>query len=144
MFEEKFAVYGVRKMWRQMLREGIAVARCTVARLMRRMGLKGVVRSKAVKTTIGNKATPFPLDRVNRQFRAPAPNLLWLSDFTYVSTWQGFAYVGRPPRPKPPTTQPLSQSPSPRRDSTQSVSGKPGAVQYRKLHPRQENWINSA
>ena len=93
VFEENFAVYGVRKMWRQMLREGIAVARCTVARLMRRMGLKGVVRGKVVKTTTGDKATPCPLDRVNRQFRAPAPNLLWLSDFTYVSTWQGFAYV---------------------------------------------------
>jgi putative transposase len=93
VFEENFAVYGVRKVWRQMLRDGIRVARCTVGRLMRQMGLKGVVRGKAVKTTVSDKATPCPLDRVNRQFRAPAPNMLWLSDFTYVSTWQGFAYV---------------------------------------------------
>lgn len=93
VFEENFAVYGVRKVWRQMLRDWTRVARCTVGRLMRQMGLKGVVRGKAVKTTVSNKATPCPLDRVNRQFRAPAPNTLWLSDFTYVSTWQGFAYV---------------------------------------------------
>ena len=93
VFEDNFAVYGVRKVWRQMLRDGTRVARCTVGRLMRRMGLKGVIRGKAVKTTVSDKATPCPLDRVNRQFRAPAPNLLWLSDFTYVSTWQGFAYV---------------------------------------------------
>jgi transposase InsO family protein len=93
VFEENFGVYGVRKVWRQMLREGIEIARCTVARLMRQMELKGVVRGKAVKTTVSDKAAPCPLDRVNRQFRAPAPNMLWLSDFTYVSTWQGFAYV---------------------------------------------------
>lgn len=93
VFEDNFGVYGVRKVWRQMLRDGTWVARCTVARLMRQMGLKGVIRGKAVKTTISDKAAPCPLDRVNRQFRAPAPNMLWLSDFTYVSTWQGFAYV---------------------------------------------------
>jgi putative transposase len=93
VFEENFAVYGVRKVWRQMRRDGTPVARCTVARLMRRMGLKGVVRGKGVTTTISDKAVPCPLDRVGRQFRAPAPNMLWLSDFTYVSTWQGFAYV---------------------------------------------------
>jgi putative transposase len=93
VFEENFGVYGVRKVWRQMLREEIVVARCTVARLMRQMGLKGVIRGKAVKTTVSDKAAPCPSDRVNRQFRAPAPNMLWLSDFTYVSTWQGFAYV---------------------------------------------------
>jgi len=93
VFEENFGVYGVRKVWRQMLRDGTRVARCTVARLMRQMGLKGVVRGKAVKTTVSDKAALCPLDRVNRQFRAPAPNMLWLSDFTYVSTWQGFAYV---------------------------------------------------
>jgi transposase InsO family protein len=90
---ENFGVYGVRKVWRQLLREGVTVARCTVSRLMRRMGLKGVIRGKGVKTTIPDKAAACPLDRVNRQFRAPAPNRLWLSDFTYVSTWQGFAYV---------------------------------------------------
>ena len=93
VFAENFGVYGVRKVWRQMLRDGTRVARCTVARLMRQMGLKGVVRGKAVKTTVSDKGAPCPLDRVNRQFRAPAPNMLWLSDFTYVSTWQGFAYV---------------------------------------------------
>jgi len=69
------------------------VARCTVERLMRRLGLQGVVRGKPVKTTISDKATPCPLDKVNRQFRAERPNALWVSDFTYVSTWQGFVYV---------------------------------------------------
>ena len=93
VFQENFGVYGVRKVWRQMLREGIEVARCTVARLMRKLGLKGVVRGKTVKTTVSEMADACPRDRVNRQFRAPAPNMLWLSDFTYVSTWQGFAYV---------------------------------------------------
>ena len=93
VFEENFGVYSVREVWRQMLRDGTRIARCTVARLMRQMELKGVIRSKAVKTTVSDKTAPCPLDRVNRQFRAPAPNMLWLSDFTYVSTWQGFAYV---------------------------------------------------
>jgi putative transposase len=90
---ENFGVYGCRKVWRQLLREGVKVARCTVARLMRQLGLKGVIRGKALKTTIPDKAAVCPLDKVQRQFRAPAPNRLWLSDFTYVSTWQGFAYV---------------------------------------------------
>jgi putative transposase len=93
VFEENLCVYGVRKVWHQLRREGIEVARCTVGRLMRTLGLKGVVRGKAVKTTVPDKAATCPCDRVNRQFRAPAPNMLWLSDFTYVSTWQGFAYV---------------------------------------------------
>jgi transposase InsO family protein len=93
VWEENFQVYGVRKVWRQLKREGIDVARCTVARLMRQMGLKGVVRGKPVKTTIGDRATPCPADRVNRQFQAPRPNALWVSDFTYVATWQGFVYV---------------------------------------------------
>jgi putative transposase len=93
IFEENFGVYGVRKVWRQLRREGIPVARCTVARLVRRMGLKGVVRGKGGTTTVSDKAAFCPLDRVSRQFRAPAPNMLWLSDFTSVSTWQGFAYV---------------------------------------------------
>jgi putative transposase len=93
VYEENFQVYGVRKVWRQLLREGIAVARCTVARLMRTMGLQGVVRGKRVRTTISNAAAPCPLDRVNRQFRAPRPNALWVSDFTYVATWAGFVYV---------------------------------------------------
>jgi transposase InsO family protein len=83
VFEENFRVYGVRKVWRQLGREGIAVARCTVARLMRTMGLQGAVRGKPVRTTISDKAAPCPLDRVNRQFRALRPNALWVSDFTY-------------------------------------------------------------
>ena len=93
VFEENFRVYGVRKLWRQLGREGIAVARCTVARLMKTMGLQGAIRGKPVRTTIGDKAPPCPLDRVNRQFRAPQPNVLWVSDFTYVATWTGFVYV---------------------------------------------------
>jgi putative transposase len=92
-YEENFRVYGVRKVWRQLLREGIAVARCTVARLMRTMGLQGVVRGRTVRTTISNAAAPSPLDHVNRQFTAPRPNALWVSDFTYVATWAGFVYV---------------------------------------------------
>ena len=89
----QFGVYGARKVWRQLGREGIAVARCTVERLMRAMGLRGVVRGRETRTTVSNPATPCPLDKVNRQFRASAPNVLWLSDFTYVATWQGFVYV---------------------------------------------------
>ena len=90
---ENFSVYGVRKVWRQLQRETIDVARCTVARLMRRAGLAGAIRGKPVKTTVSDKSTPCPLDHVNRNFRAPRPNMLWLSDFTYVSTWSGFVYV---------------------------------------------------
>jgi putative transposase len=93
VYEENFRVYGIRKVWRQLLREGTVVARCTVARLMRTMGLQGVVRGKRVRTTISNAAAPCPLDRVNRQFNAPRPNALWVSDFTYVATWAGFVYV---------------------------------------------------
>ena len=93
VYEENFRVYGVRKVWRQLLREGTALARCTVARLMRTMGLQGVMRGKRVRTTISNAAAPCPLDRVNRQFKAPRPNALWVSDFTYVATWAGFVYV---------------------------------------------------
>jgi transposase InsO family protein len=93
VFDENFRVYGVRKVWRQMMREGESVARCTVARLMKNMGLRGVIRGKPVKTTVSDRAAPCPLDRVNRQFRAPRPNALWLSDFTYVATWSGFVYV---------------------------------------------------
>ncbi len=99
VFNENFQVYGVRKVWRQLQREGFDIARCTVARLMRMrmrmrmMGLQGIIRGKPVKTTISDKSAPCPLDRVNRHFKAPAPNMLWLSDFTYVATWQGFVYV---------------------------------------------------
>jgi putative transposase len=93
VWDENFQVYGVRKVWRQLNREGIAVARCTVARLMGEIGLAGAVRGRAVKTTRSNPAAPCPEDRVNREFYAPAPNRLWLSDFTYVATWAGFVYV---------------------------------------------------
>ena len=93
VFTDNYAVYGVRKVWRQMKREGFDVARCTVARLMKAQGLQGVIRGKSVRTTVSDKAAPCPLDLVNRQFRAPRPNVLWLSDFTYVATWQGFVYV---------------------------------------------------
>jgi putative transposase len=93
VWEANFQVYGVRKVWRQLGREAIAAPRCQVARLMKRMGLAGAVRGRTVKTTQSERSTPCPLDRVNRQFRAPAPNVLWVSDFTYVATWQGFVYV---------------------------------------------------
>jgi len=93
VFAENFAVYGARKVWRQLQREGEQVARCTVERLMRTMGLEGVIRGKPVRTTISDKAAPCPLDHVNRQFEVPRPNMLWVSDFTYVSTWTGFVYV---------------------------------------------------
>ena len=93
VFDDNFEVYGVRKVWRQMQREGFAVARCTVRRLMTRMGLQGVIRGRPVRTTVSNRAAPCPLDHVNRQFKAPRPNVLWVSDFTYVATWTGFVYV---------------------------------------------------
>lgn len=93
VFDQNFSVYGTRKVWRQLKREGFDVARCMVSRLMRQMGWQGVIRGKPVKTTISDKAAPCPLDHVNRQFKAPAPNVLWLSDFTYVATWTGFVYV---------------------------------------------------
>ena len=83
----------MRKVWRQLQRESFDVARCTVERLMRGIGLRGVIRGKPVRTTISDKAAPCPLDHVNRQFHAPRPNALWVSDFTYVSTWTGFVYV---------------------------------------------------
>ena len=86
-------VYGADKVWRQLQREGVPVARCTVERLMKRLGLEGVRRGKKVRTTIPDAKAPCPLDRVNRQFRADRPNQLWVSDFTYVSTWQGWLYV---------------------------------------------------
>ncbi|GGY04732.1 transposase [Paludibacterium paludis] len=85
--------YGADKVWRQLRREHIAAARGTVERLMRQLGLRGVSRGKAVRTTRPDPAAACPLDRVNRQFIAERPNQLWVSDFTYVSTWQGFVYV---------------------------------------------------
>ena len=93
VFGENFAVYGARKVWHQLRREGQSVARCTVERLMKSMELQGVIRGKVVRTTLSDKAAPCPLDKVNRQFRAERPNQLWVSDFTYVSTWAGFVYV---------------------------------------------------
>ena len=89
IWQGNLQVYGADKVWRQLGREGMTVARCTVERLMRREGLRGVVRGKGVRTTMSDPETPCPLDRVNRQFRAERPNQLWVSDFTYVSTWQG-------------------------------------------------------
>ena len=93
VWRANFQVYGARKVWRQLKREGVPAARCTVERLMRRMGLAGVVRGKTVKTTISDKAVPCPLDKVNRKFIADKPNRLWVADFTYVPTWEGFVYV---------------------------------------------------
>ena len=93
VWQANLRVYGVRKVWRQLQREGIEVARCTVERLMRAEGLAGARRGRAVRTTRGDPVVPCPLDRVNRQFVAERPNQLWVSDFTYVSTWQGFVYV---------------------------------------------------
>ena len=105
VFDANWQAYGVRKVWRQLRREGFAVARCTVARLMKIMGIQGIVRGKPHKTTIPDKKLPCPLDRVNRQFRVPALNMLWgkplsavgprtmASDFTDVATWKGFAYA---------------------------------------------------
>lgn len=93
VWQANHRVYGADKVWRQLKREGEPVARCTVERLMRRHGLRGVVRGKVVRTTVADSKAPCPLDRVNRQFKADRPNQLWVSDFTYVSTWQGWLYV---------------------------------------------------
>ncbi|EIH1090551.1 IS3 family transposase [Shigella flexneri] len=92
VYDENHQVYAVRKVWHQLLREGIRVARCTVARLMAVMGLAGVLRGKKVRTTVSRKAVAAG-DRVNRQFVAERPDQLWVADFTYVSTWQGVVYV---------------------------------------------------
>jgi putative transposase len=91
--QENFEVYGVRKVWRQMKLEGIDVARCTVRRLMREMGLRGVVRGKEFRTTIADDSAARPADLVNRDFTATRPNELWVADLTYVATWRGFVYV---------------------------------------------------
>jgi transposase InsO family protein len=93
VYEENLRVYGADKVWRQLRREGQAVARCTVERLMRLRGLRGVRRGKAVRTTTPDAKAACPRDRVNRQFKAQRPNQLWVADFTYVSTWQGFVFV---------------------------------------------------
>jgi len=93
VWQANLQVYGADKVWRQMNREGIVVARCTVERLMRDLGLQGARRGKTVRTTVPDASALCPLDRVNRQFKADRPNQLWVSDFTYVSTWQGWLYV---------------------------------------------------
>ncbi|WP_121307808.1 IS3 family transposase [Paraburkholderia sp. BL17N1] len=93
VWKANMRVYGADKVWKQMNRERIAVARCTVERLMKQLGLRGVMRGKRVRTTVPDAIAPRPLDRVNRQFKAARPNQLWVSDFTYVSTWQGWLYV---------------------------------------------------
>ena len=93
VWQANMQVYGADKVWRQLTREGKTVARCTVERLMRRQSLRGAMRGKVIRTTISDSKAPCPLDKVNRQFRAERPNQLWVSDFTYVSTWQGWLYV---------------------------------------------------
>ncbi|MFT8699404.1 MAG: IS3 family transposase [Acetobacter orientalis] len=93
IWQDDRAVYGARKVWHSLQREGQQVARCTVERLMHKMGLKGVIRGRKVITTRPDTARPCPDDRVNRQFRAESPNQLWVSDFTYVQTWNGMVYV---------------------------------------------------
>lgn len=93
VWHANWQVYGADKVWLQMNREGHRVARCTVERLMSRLGLQGVRRGKSVRTTTPDTSAPCPLDRVNRVFKADRPNQLWVSDFTYVSTWQGWLYV---------------------------------------------------
>jgi len=93
VWEESFQLYGIRKVWHQLRREGIKVARCTVERLMRSLGIEGVRRGKSVKTTVADKALPYPLDRVNRQFSADRPDQLWVPDFTHVKTQRGMTYV---------------------------------------------------
>ena len=93
VWQENHRVYGADKVWRQLNREGVVTARCTVERLMRVQGLQGARRGRRVRTTVADDTVSRPLDRVNRQFRAERPNQLWVSDFTYVSTWQGWLYV---------------------------------------------------
>jgi putative transposase len=93
VWQSNMQVYGADKVWHQMSREGATVARWTVERLMKRLGLQGVRWGKFIRTTVPDKATPCPFDRVNRQFKADQPNKMWVSDFTYVSTWQGWQYV---------------------------------------------------
>ncbi len=94
VYDDNYRVYGVRKVWRQLNREGIAVAKCTVRRLMRQMGLWGAARGKAfTTTTTGDQSLARPADLVDRDFTATGPNQLWVSDLTYVATWRGFVYV---------------------------------------------------
>ena len=93
MHAENLGVYGARKVWLQLNREHIPVARCTVARLMRDLGLAGVRRGKRIRTTIAEPAAARAPDLVRRRFSPPAPDRLWVADFTYVPTWAGMVYV---------------------------------------------------
>ncbi len=93
IWRENFEVYGVRKMWRQLKRENTVVAKCTVERLMRKMGLRGAVRGRKFKSTITDDAAARPADLVGRDFTATRPNQLWVAERTYVATWSGFVYV---------------------------------------------------
>ena len=93
VWQANLQVYGADKVWKQLNREGLPIARCSVERLMRRLGLQGARRGKTVRTTVPDHSMPCPLNRVNRQFKADRPNQLWVSDYTYVSTWQGWLYV---------------------------------------------------
>ena len=93
VWDKNQRVYGADKVWKAMKREKLLIARCTIERLMRQMGLRGVIRGKAQRTTFADPKAACPLDLVKRQFKADRPNQLWVSDFTYVSTWQGFVYV---------------------------------------------------
>ena len=93
VWEDNFGVYGAPKVWRRLLREGVKIARCTVERLMKAMGIQGVRRARVIRTTQRDDAVPCPSDLVKRQFRADRPDALWVADFTYCSTWSGFVYV---------------------------------------------------
>lgn len=93
VWKENYRVYGARKVWRQLNRETIRVARCTVERLMKQLSLQGVVRGRRCRTTVSDATANYPTDLVNRQFTATSPNQLWVADFTYVATWSGFVYV---------------------------------------------------
>ena len=93
VWDKNSRVYGAEKVWKQLNREQIAVARCTVERLMRILDLHGVVRGRSCRTTVSDEAAQRPVDRVNRQFTATRPNQLWVADFTYVATWAGLVYV---------------------------------------------------
>ncbi len=93
VWKENFGVYGAVKVWKQLAREGFAAARCTIERLMRKLGLQGAIRGKKFKTTVTDESSARPLDLVDRDFNATRPNQLWVADFTYVATWRGFTYV---------------------------------------------------
>ncbi len=93
VWKEHFGVYGARKVWHQLVREEVSVARCTVERLMREMGLRGAIRGRTYKTTVADDAADRPADLVQRDFTADRPNQLWVADLTYVATWTGFVYV---------------------------------------------------